>query len=124
VADPVTLIPLLRPPTQGCTIQLASIAARSRCGRPLLASASGDGSVQLWDPDTGAPVGRPLTGHSEGVTSVAFGTGADGQLLLASASEDRTVRLWDPRDRRPIVTLRRRSAARSVSFTREAVAIG
>ena len=42
-------------------------------GRPLLASAGGDGTVRLWDPATGAPVGEPLRGHTGPVSAVAFG---------------------------------------------------
>jgi WD40 repeat protein len=58
----------------------------------LLASASSDRTVRLWDPSTGASRGT-LEGHSAYVSAVAFSP--DGQLL-ASASDDRTVRLWDP----------------------------
>jgi WD40 repeat protein len=57
---------------------------------------SWDGTARLWDPTTGEPVGEPLTGHTDAVTSVAFGADADGRPLLASASWERTVRLWDP----------------------------
>ena len=65
-------------------------------GRLLLASGSWDRSVRVWDPLTGAPVGQPLTGHTDFVASVAFGTTGDGRLLLASGSRDRSVRVWDP----------------------------
>lgn len=65
-------------------------------GRRLLASGNRDGTVRLWDPDTGGPVGEPLTGHRHAVTAVAFGVGARGRPLLASGSDDETVRLWDP----------------------------
>ncbi|KAI9774719.1 MAG: hypothetical protein M1839_001680 [Geoglossum umbratile] len=58
----------------------------------LLASASDDGTVRLWDPVTGEEL-RKLEGHGGEVTAVAFSY--NGQLL-ASASFDRTVRLWDP----------------------------
>ena len=68
----------------------------------LLASADGDGTVRLWDPATGQPVGSPLpadTGHSDGVNGVAFSP--DGKLL-ASADDDGTVRLWNPATGQPV----------------------
>ena len=94
-------------------------------GRPLLASAGHDGKVRLWDPDTGAPVGGLLSGHTGWVSSVAFGTGPGGRALLASAGgHDGTVRLWDPATDAPVATLRRRSPAHSVAFAGEAIVIG
>jgi WD40 repeat protein len=57
----------------------------------LVASASNDRTVRLWDSATGAARGT-LEGHSDGVRAVAFSP--DGKLV-ASASADRTVRLWD-----------------------------
>jgi WD40 repeat protein/transcriptional regulator with XRE-family HTH domain len=70
----------------------------------LLASADGDGTVRLWDPATGRPVGAPLpadTGPNvaDTVTGVAFSP--DGKLL-ASAGGDGVVRLWDPATGRPV----------------------
>ncbi|KAJ5494255.1 hypothetical protein N7463_010342 [Penicillium fimorum] len=58
----------------------------------LLASASSDETVRLWDPATGE-LKQTLEGHSDSIWSVAFSP--DG-ALLASASSDKTVRLWDP----------------------------
>ncbi|KAL8626086.1 hypothetical protein Q9189_008233, partial [Teloschistes chrysophthalmus] len=58
----------------------------------LLASASGDQTVRLWNPTTGQEV-QKLEGHTDGVSAVAFSQ--DGSLL-ASASWDETVRLWNP----------------------------
>ena len=57
----------------------------------LLASASYDRTVCVWDTATGYRR-RVLEGHSDWVMTVAFSL--DGQLL-ASASYDRTVRVWE-----------------------------
>jgi WD40 repeat protein len=57
----------------------------------LLASASRDSTVKLWDAGSGA-LQHTLEGHSDSVNDVAFSQ--DGKLL-ASASSDRTVKLWD-----------------------------
>jgi WD40 repeat protein len=57
----------------------------------LVASASGDKTVRLWDSATGA-ARRTLEGHSDAVWAVTFSP--DGKLV-ASASKDKTVRLWD-----------------------------
>ena len=68
----------------------------------LLASAGGDGTVRLWNPATGQPVGAPLHAGSSaqgGVFGVAFSP--DGKLL-ASAGGDGTVRLWNPVTGQPV----------------------
>src|SRR3984957_18548054 len=67
----------------------------------LLASASEDNTVRLWNPATGEQ-GQQLEGHSNGVSAVAFSH--DGQLL-ASASWDMTVRLWNPATGEEVETL-------------------
>jgi WD40 repeat protein len=57
----------------------------------LLASASDDETVRLWNPTSGEGLWT-LEGHTGWVNAVAFSQ--DGQLL-ASASGDGTVRLWN-----------------------------
>jgi WD40 repeat protein len=56
-----------------------------------LAAASMDGTVKLWDAETGGEQGT-LAGHTHTISSLAF---APGRQTLASGSWDRTVRLWD-----------------------------
>ncbi len=65
-------------------------------GRTLLATGSWDGTVRLWDPATGTPVGEPLTGHTDRVVAVCAVPVPGGRTLLATAGWDATVRLWDP----------------------------
>jgi WD40 repeat protein len=57
----------------------------------VLASASGDKTVKLWEAGTGAAL-QTLEGHLHYVTTVAFSP--DGKVL-ASASYDKTVKLWE-----------------------------
>jgi WD40 repeat protein len=58
----------------------------------VLASASKDKTIKLWDPKTGT-LQRRFDGHAGSALSVAFSS--CGQLL-ASGSYDKTIRLWDP----------------------------
>jgi WD40 repeat protein len=81
----------------GHTDQVNAVAF-SRDGT-MLASASDDATIRLWDPRTGRQLGQPLRGHTDKVRSVAFSP--DGSIL-ASGSVDRTVILWDPRTGRQL----------------------
>jgi WD40 repeat protein len=57
----------------------------------LLATGSDDSTIVVWDIAAEAPVFR-LTGHSQGVTSLAF---SPDDNLLASGSWDGLVKLWN-----------------------------
>ncbi|MBV9944303.1 MAG: hypothetical protein JO262_19395 [Solirubrobacterales bacterium] len=59
--------------------------------RQLLASASADGTVHLWNPHSGKQTGNPLKVASGGAFSVAFSP--DGRELVAG-DQAGTVRFW------------------------------
>src|SRR5260370_21306802 len=80
----------------------------------LLASASEDKTIKLWDSHTGEHL-RTLESHASEVTSVAFSP--DGGLL-ASASWNKTIKLWDPHTGEHLRTLESHSSfATSVEFS-------
>jgi WD40 repeat protein len=56
-----------------------------------IASGGLDTTVRLWDAETGKPIGDPLSGHMDAVSSVAFSP--DGKRIV-SGSADKTLRLW------------------------------
>src|SRR2546427_1302 len=70
-----------------------------RAGKRTLAAGGYDGTVRRWEAPTGKPIGQPLTGHTGGVTSLAFSP--DGSKI-ASAGTDGTVRLWQASTGKPI----------------------
>lgn len=65
----------------------------------VVASASADRMIRLWDAQSGILLGEPLAGHTHHVTDVTFSP--DGKLL-ASASDDHTIRLWDVQNETPL----------------------
>ncbi|KAI5122866.1 hypothetical protein M0805_003159 [Coniferiporia weirii] len=64
-----------------------------------IASGLGDGTLRIWDAQTGSHVGEPLTGHSKGVWSVAYSP--DGRHIV-SGSDDDTLRIWDSQTGGPV----------------------
>ncbi len=85
---------------KGWTGAIRSMAV-SPDGR-LIATASGDSLVTLWDIASGIPCAT-LKGHERMVLSVAFSP--DGKTI-ATGGADRTGRLWDAATRAERLTLR------------------
>ncbi|WP_331753554.1 hypothetical protein OIA45_40690 (plasmid) [Streptomyces chartreusis] len=87
-------------------------AVQSRPDGSLLATASDDGTVRLWNPNTGAA--HVLIGHTGPVEAVAFSP--DGSLL-ATTSEDRVVRIWNPDTGETTTMMRTESSLLSCTWT-------
>ena len=79
----------------------------------LLASASNDETVRLWNRTAGLEL-QKLEGHTGWVTAVAFSQ--DGSLL-ASASNDQTVRLWNPTAGQELQKLEHIAGITTIGFT-------
>ncbi len=80
----------------------------------LLASASSDLTIKLWEVSTGKEL-RTLRGHEDTVYSVTFHPNGK---LLASASEDHTVRLWEVSTGKELQTLKgHEEAVTAVTFS-------
>jgi len=65
--------------------------AYSPDGQRIISGSYGN-TIQIWDANTGVPVGDPLKGHNNRVNSVACSPG--GQHII-SGSDDMTIRIWD-----------------------------
>ena len=65
-------------------------AGFSRDGKRII-SGSFDGTVRLWDTESGQPIGEPLKAHRGAVSHVEFGA---QNTRFASGGADGIVRLW------------------------------
>ncbi|KIK66938.1 hypothetical protein GYMLUDRAFT_156943, partial [Collybiopsis luxurians FD-317 M1] len=84
-------------PLQGHTDWVWSVAC-SPDGKRIL-SGSADKTIQIWNAETGTPIGEPLQGHTDWVGSVVFSP--DGKRIV-SGSGDKTIRIWNAETGSPI----------------------
>lgn len=74
------------------------------------------GRAQIWDVETGQPLGRPL-GHGRSISQIRFSR--DGRWI-ATASADGTAQVWDASTGDPRTPeLRHSNSVRSVVFSRD-----
>ena len=80
-----------RSPFEKLAFQWVLAVAYSPDGKTLASSGSSDGTIQLWDAESGEHT-RTLKGHTDTVRTLAFSS--DGKTLV-SGSKDDTLRMWD-----------------------------
>jgi platelet-activating factor acetylhydrolase IB subunit alpha len=93
-ADPISWLPRA-PPRHSLTGHRNPVTAVAfHPVFSVLASASEDSTVKIWDWEMGE-LERTVKGHTKAVLDVDFG-GPKAGILLASCSSDLTIKLWDP----------------------------
>ncbi|KAF7172661.1 hypothetical protein CNMCM5623_004803 [Aspergillus felis] len=73
----------------------------------LLASASGDNTIKVWDASSGQCI-QTLEGHSDLIYSVMF---SHDSKLLTSASKDNTIKVWDAHNSQCLQTIMEHSSS-------------
>ncbi|WP_372936140.1 WD40 repeat domain-containing protein, partial [Seonamhaeicola sp.] len=79
----------------------------------LIATASWDNSVKLWNAKTGRLL-HTFKGHTDWVGSVSFSS--DGELIL-TASKDKTAKIWSVKTGKLLHTLESESWVKSAQFS-------
>ncbi|MGK8557478.1 caspase family protein [Nocardia gipuzkoensis] len=85
--------PAHRATLTGHTSGVRAVACTSINGRPVAVTGSDNGTVRVWDLDTGGEH-AVLTGHTNIVYTVAC-TSIDGGAVAVTGGYDGTVRVWD-----------------------------
>ena len=80
-----------RSPFEMLGLQWVLAVAYSPDGKMLASSGSSDGTIQLWDVETGKQLST-LKGHTEMVDTLVF---SPDSTTLVSGSRDDTLRVWD-----------------------------
>jgi WD40 repeat protein len=101
-------------PMSGHTGFIASVVCGELDGRPIAITGGGstywnhrtDNTVRIWDLTRYREIGKPLTGHPDIVTPIAYGS-LDGRPIAISAAEpvqsaDARMRVWDLAEQRQI----------------------
>ncbi len=105
-----------RSPFEKLAFQWVLAVAYSPDGKTLASSGSSDGTIQLWDVESGKHT-KTLEGHTDTVISIAFSP--DGKTLV-SGSKDDTLRVWDVNTGRMLRKLAGHSNdLKSVVFSRD-----
>ncbi|WP_141747278.1 hypothetical protein [Streptomyces agglomeratus] len=82
----------------------------------LLASAAGDGTIGLWDPERGTRIAS-LPGRAERARGVGFS--GDGKLLAATGNSGTTgsITVWDARTRRQVASMTEKEMALGMALS-------
>jgi WD40 repeat protein len=75
-------------------IVTAVVSFEAASGKNLIASASHDRTIRIWDPSVGTEVGRITTKRR--IKCLTCFTKLTGETLLVSGAQDGTICIWDP----------------------------
>ena len=76
-------------------LRVQAIATVPAEQRDLLVAGDDRGSVQLYETDSGLPIGNRFVGHRGAVHAVAAARLPDGRRVLVTGGAERSVRVWD-----------------------------
>ncbi|MGV9345273.1 caspase family protein [Streptomyces spiralis] len=78
---------------EGSGSTTTSLACTLLAGRPIAVGGSRD-AVRVWDLSVRRSLGRPVTGHTQGISAMDLAV-VDARQVFVTGSYDRTVRVWD-----------------------------